>query len=60
MAMTDIQSSALHGTTSGMFRKKRLMAFAVPAVILAYLVYIFFAFDMPGIAGRAKMDNAEK
>jgi phosphonate transport system permease protein len=30
----------------------------VPAVILAYLIYIFFAFDMPGLAERARMDNA--
>ncbi|KNX42728.1 Phosphate-import permease protein PhnE [Roseovarius tolerans] len=43
---------------SGFFRRKRLMAFAVPAVILAYFVYIFFAFDIPGLADRARMDNA--
>src|SRR6056297_1992131 len=43
---------------SGFFRRKKLMAFAVPAVILAYFVYIFFAFDIPGLADRARMDNA--
>jgi phosphonate transport system permease protein len=42
----------------GFFRRKKLMAFAVPAVILAYFVYIFFAFDIPGLADRARMDNA--
>ncbi len=25
---------------------------------LAYLVYVFFAFDVAGVAGRARMDNA--
>ncbi len=59
MAMTDAQSTALQTTMSGMFRKKRLFAFGVPALIFVYLTYIFFAFDIPGIAGRAKMDNAQ-
>lgn len=40
------------------FTRRRLVAFAVPAVILAYLTYIFFAFDIMGIADRARMDNA--
>lgn len=40
------------------FRRKRVMAFAIPAVILVYFVYIFFAFDIPGLAERARMDNA--
>jgi phosphonate transport system permease protein len=37
---------------------KRRAAIAVPAVILAYLLYIFFAFDVPGLVERARMDNA--
>lgn len=41
-----------------LFRRKRLMGFAFPAVILAYLTYIFFAFDLPGLAQRASMENA--
>lgn len=40
------------------FRRRRLMALSVPAVILAYFTYIFFAFDIPGLVQRAKMDNA--
>lgn len=39
-------------------RKRRLIALSVPALILAYFTYIFFAFDIPGLAQRAKMDNA--
>jgi phosphonate transport system permease protein len=30
----------------------------VPAVILAYFTYIFFAFDLPGLAKRANLENA--
>ena len=40
------------------FRTKRLAAFATPAVILAYFTYIFFAFDVAGLASRARLDNA--
>lgn len=39
-------------------RRRRLAALSVPTLILAYLTYIFFAFDIPGLAQRAKMDNA--
>jgi phosphonate transport system permease protein len=42
----------------GRFRSRRLTAFAVPAVILAYLGYIFVAFDIAGLAERARTDNA--
>ncbi|MFN4158774.1 MAG: phosphonate ABC transporter, permease protein PhnE [Gemmobacter sp.] len=38
--------------------KKRTTALIVPVVVLAYLVYIFFAFDIPGLADRARLDNA--
>ncbi len=40
------------------FDRKRQMAFAVPLLILAYLTYAFFAFDLPGLAARARLDNA--
>ncbi|RBI68340.1 phosphonate ABC transporter, permease protein PhnE [Roseovarius sp. TE539] len=40
------------------FRRKKVQAFSVPAVILAYFVYVFFAFDIPGLADRARLDNA--
>ncbi len=40
------------------FRAKRLIAFATPAVILAYLAYIFVAFDVASLASRARLDNA--
>lgn len=43
---------------SSRFARRRKLAFAVPLVILAYLTYTFFAFDIPGLASRARMDNA--
>jgi len=40
------------------FGTKRLVAFGAPGLILAYFVYIFFAFDIPGLYQRAQADNA--
>jgi phosphonate transport system permease protein len=56
--VTATVATDLRGDVGQLFRRKRLAAFAVPAVVLAYLVYIFFAFDFPGLADRARMDNA--
>ena len=42
----------------GLFRRKRLVALSVPVVLAVYFVYVFFAFDIPGLADRARMDNA--
>ena len=41
-----------------LFQRKRLWNFGLPAVILAYFVYIFFAFDIAGLSERASLDNA--
>ena len=50
---------ALHKTTADRrFARKRLIAFAIPSVILAYFVYIFFAFNVAGLVERANWDNA--
>ena len=40
------------------FDRKRRVAFAIPGVVLVYLTYIFFAFDIPGIVTNARTDNA--
>ncbi|SIO08060.1 phosphonate ABC transporter, permease protein PhnE [Vannielia litorea] len=39
--------------------RKKLVAFAVPGLILLYFGYIFFAFDMPGLVERARPENAQ-
>lgn len=41
-----------------LFARRKILSFAAPVVILAYLVYVFFAFDIAGLAERARMDNA--
>ena len=46
-------------TLVGSLRRRRMIALAVPALILAYFAYIFLAFDIPGLADRARMDNAK-
>lgn len=38
--------------------RRRLLAFLTPAAVLAYLVYAAIAFDVAGLAGRARWDNA--
>ena len=41
-----------------LFARKSRVALAVPVLLLAYLGYIFFAFDLPGLAQRANWQNA--
>ena len=41
------------------FSRRRMVALGVPAAVLAYLVYIGFAFDLSGLAQRARLDNAQ-
>lgn len=57
MTMAAMQSD-LRVQAEGIIARKRLLAFGLPALILAYLVYIFFAFDIPGLSQRASLDNA--
>ncbi len=57
-ADTTPEALVLRERVDALFLRKRLMAFGVPGVILAYLVYVFFAFDVPGLAERARLDNA--
>ena len=56
--MTAVDLDTTKFEANKLFRRKRMTGFAIPAVIAVYLVYIFFAFDLPGLAGRANLDNA--
>lgn len=56
--MTATDLSLTKQNADKLFQRKRLIGFGIPAVIFAYLVYIFFAFDISGLAGRANLDNA--
>ncbi|MDA9208159.1 phosphonate ABC transporter, permease protein PhnE [Octadecabacter sp.] len=56
--MTSLDIQTTKARAEGLFRRKRLFAFGLPALILVYFTYIFFAFDVPGLVQRANMDNA--
>ena len=56
MTATDLNLTKQNA--DNLFWRKRLIGFGIPAVIFAYLAYIFFAFDIAGLAGRANLDNA--
>jgi phosphonate transport system permease protein len=45
-------------TVTGSFARRRRLAFAIPAAIIAYLVYAAISFDIAGLAQRARFDNA--
>jgi phosphonate transport system permease protein len=50
--------AARRAAADRLFTRKRLIAFGIPTLVLAYLAYVFFAFDVPGLAQRAKLENA--
>lgn len=41
-----------------LLRRKRNVALGVPVALVVYLIYVFFAFDVMGLLGRANLDNA--
>lgn len=41
-----------------LFLRKRLWNFGLPALVLAYLVYVFFAFNVPALIEKASAENA--
>ena len=58
MTMSVDAGPSLKQQASHLFKRKRLLNFGLPAVILAYFVYIFFTFDIAGLAQRASLENA--
>lgn len=56
--MTAIDLHDARAEAEKLFQRKRLIGFGIPAVVALYFVYIFFAFDLPGLAQRANLDNA--
>ena len=55
MTMTD---PALAETILQKLRRKRRIALAVPAAIIAYLIYAAISFDIGSLVQRARFDNA--
>ncbi|MDP4033791.1 MAG: phosphonate ABC transporter, permease protein PhnE [Pseudorhodobacter sp.] len=58
MTATLSATPALSDTILHEFAAKRRLAFAIPALILAYLVYAAISFDVAGLMQRARFDNA--
>jgi phosphonate transport system permease protein len=57
--MTDTTAAPdVAATVLRAMRRRRLLSFAVPAGIVAYLAYAAVAFDLAGLAQRARWDNA--
>jgi phosphonate transport system permease protein len=56
--MTATLSPSLADTVTRSFTRRRRMAFAIPAAILAYLIYAAISFDIAGLMQRARFDNA--
>ena len=56
--MSEATMPSMEARATDLIRRKRLAAFAVPAVILTYFVYIFFAFEIGGLVSRAQPANA--
>ncbi len=53
--MTTVPLRALRSS----FRTRRLTSLAIPAAILAYLIYLAISFDVIGLAQRASLENAK-
>ena len=52
-----VSTDSLKNRADAMFRTKRLWSFGLPGLVLLYLVYAFFAFDLPGLIDRARPEN---
>ncbi|MEC9343896.1 MAG: phosphonate ABC transporter, permease protein PhnE [Pseudomonadota bacterium] len=59
IAETGAELSGIKAQATHLFQRKRRFAVAVPLLVLAYLVYIAFSFDVPGLFGRARLDNGQ-
>mgnify|MGYP006943399705 CR=1 FL=1 len=51
-------SQTLSVQVSTQLQRQRARRLALPMLVLAYLAYLFFAFDMPGLVQKARLDNA--
>jgi phosphonate transport system permease protein len=57
--VTDLTASTLPAqqVASRSFRRKRMASLAAPVLILVYLAYVFFAFDVAGLGDRINVSN---
>ena len=61
MTMTaDAHAPGLKTQAEQIFRRKRLVSFGMPVLVLVYLAYAFFAFNVPALLGSASLENGQK
>ncbi len=58
MSMAAADMNSLRSDLVRSFLRRKRFSLAVPGLILLYLTYIFFAFDVPGLVSRARPENA--
>ena len=56
--MIDTSVNSVRHQAVELIGRKKLITFSVPVVTVLYLIYIAFAFDIIGLAERARLDNA--
>ncbi|KIC48248.1 phosphonate ABC transporter permease [Tateyamaria sp. ANG-S1] len=53
-----LDTADLKGSADRVMARKRLVGFGLPALVLAYLTYVFFAFGVPELIQKASGTNA--
>nr|WP_321251257.1 phosphonate ABC transporter, permease protein PhnE [uncultured Ruegeria sp.] len=56
---TDLSIDDLKAEADRLFSRKRIVNFGLPGLVVLYLIYVFFAFDVPGLAERANWENGK-
>lgn len=56
---TNLGVDGLKAETSALFARKKLISMGLPLLVLAYLAYVFFAFDVPGLYERASLERGQ-
>lgn len=56
---TTLDVDQIKSDIDGLFLRKRMMNFGLPLLVLLYLVYVFFAFDVVGLWAKANIENAK-
>ena len=56
--MTGTQSPDLRQQALAAIKRRSLLCFVIPGLIFAYLVYVFFAFEVRDALEDVKLDNA--
>ena len=54
----EISFGDVRGAVDALFKRKRMLAFAIPLIVIAYLGYVLTSFDIVGVIASAKSDNA--